>query len=383
MTYSIIGICVVVYVAELVSPAVVRNFAFVPVVGAHEPWRALTAAFLHSPQMFLHIVFNMLALWQIGPYLERTARPAAVPRDLPRLRRRRVGRVPACSPRRRRPPTRSASWFTAVVGASGAVFGLFGALLVLNRHLGRSSAGIGIMILINAAFGFFYPGIAWQAHLGGFVTGLACAGIVALLNKQHLRRYAVLGMLGVLVVVIAAWRQVRHGPAPARSLKVTQPSARVVTTVHRTALLMAVVIGLVHIRVARWTGSWWGVGLAHGVSFPPRPPRSSCVHVDRPETRPHGPVGASLVRVRAGAVRRRGAVPAGAPEVGWTRDGHSRCCGGCSATRYAVSPSQQPVSTPRTLRCCARTWGRSHLVAAAPRSKSRRADRNTASGARR
>jgi len=203
VTYSIIGICVVVYVAELISPAVVRNFAFYPVVGAQEPWRALTAAFLHSPQMFLHIVFNMLVLWQIGPYLEGL---------LGRLRFLVMYLVCAVGGSAgflllASPPTAAdpiGSWYTAVVGASGAVFGLFGALLVLNRHLGRSTAGIGIMILINAAIGFFYPGIAWQAHLGGFVTGVACAGIVALLNKQHLRRYAVLGMLGVLVVVIAA-----------------------------------------------------------------------------------------------------------------------------------------------------------------------------------
>jgi membrane associated rhomboid family serine protease len=82
------------------------------------------------------------------------------------------------------------------------VFGLFAALLVLNRHLGRSTAGIGVIILINAVFGFIYPGIAWQAHLGGFITGLACAGVIALLNKEGLRRYAILGMLGVLVVVV-------------------------------------------------------------------------------------------------------------------------------------------------------------------------------------
>ena len=69
--------------------------------------------------------------------------------------------------------------------------------------MGRSTAGIGILILINAAIGFLYPGIAWQAHLGGFLTGLACAGVIAVLNKQHLRRYAILGMLAVLVVVVA------------------------------------------------------------------------------------------------------------------------------------------------------------------------------------
>ena len=58
-------------------------------------------------------------------------------------------------------------WHTGAVGASGAVFGLFGALLVLNRRLGRSSAGMYVTIAINAVSGSSIPGIAWQAHLGG------------------------------------------------------------------------------------------------------------------------------------------------------------------------------------------------------------------------
>ena len=62
---------------------------------------------------------------------------------------------------------------TGAVGASGAVFGLFGALLVLNRQLGRSSAGIVVDHRINAVLGFLIPGIAWQAHLGGLITGAA------------------------------------------------------------------------------------------------------------------------------------------------------------------------------------------------------------------
>ena len=212
VTYSIIAICVVVYVGELVSPWVIQTFAFAPSVGAQEPWRALTAAFLHSPQMFLHIVFNMLVLWQIGPYLEGL---------LGRIRFLVLYLVCAVGGSAgvlllASPPTPAdpfGSWYTGVVGASGAVFGLFAALLVLNRHLGRSTAGIGALIVINAAIGFIFPGIAWQAHLGGFLTGLACAGVIALLNKQHLRKYAVWGMLGVLAFVVALMA-VKYASAP-------------------------------------------------------------------------------------------------------------------------------------------------------------------------
>ncbi|HET7761644.1 MAG TPA: rhomboid family intramembrane serine protease, partial [Phycicoccus sp.] len=76
------------------------------------------------------------------------------------------------------------AWWTSAVGASGAVFGLFGAFLVLQRRLGRSAAGMWVIIGINAVIGFV-PGfnIAWQAHLGGLITGAAAAGVIAYLGR--------------------------------------------------------------------------------------------------------------------------------------------------------------------------------------------------------
>jgi membrane associated rhomboid family serine protease len=96
------------------------------------------------------------------------------------------------------------AWFGPVVGASGAIFGLFGALLVLNRHLGRSSTAMYATIAINAAFGFLYPGISWQAHLGGLVTGLICAGAIVVFRRQGVRHlvWAAFGAVLVLLVVV-------------------------------------------------------------------------------------------------------------------------------------------------------------------------------------
>ena len=48
------------------------RWLFQPIVAFFEPWRFLTAAFLHSPGQYLHIVFNMVALWFVGPTLENT-----------------------------------------------------------------------------------------------------------------------------------------------------------------------------------------------------------------------------------------------------------------------------------------------------------------------
>ncbi len=101
------------------------------------------------------------------------------------------------------------SWYTRAVGASGAVFGLFAAFLVLQRRLGRSAAGMYVVIGINAVLGFVIPGIAWQAHLGGLVTGAIGATAIAYLGRSKgLMRPSDRGvhwvaLAGLLVVLVA------------------------------------------------------------------------------------------------------------------------------------------------------------------------------------
>lgn len=187
VTMTIIAICVVVYVGQMASPRVTNEVAFVPYLGDTEPWRFLTSAFAHSPRQILHILFNMYALWIMGGYLEPMlgrARFAALylitafggsvvylllgfPHTVDELNRGDFG-----------------AWETPAVGASGAVFGLFGAFLILQRRLGRSAATMYATIGINAVIGFIVPGIAWQAHLGGFLVGVACAAVFAYLGKR-------------------------------------------------------------------------------------------------------------------------------------------------------------------------------------------------------
>ncbi len=207
-TWTFIGACVAAYLAQLVRPQVTDDFAFAPVVGWQEPWRALTSAFLHAPSMPLHIALNMLFLWQIGPYLEQLlgrARFAAL--YLLCALGGSVGVLLMASA-----PThllssgeaaRYAAWGTEVVGASGAVFGLFGALIVLNRHLGRSSPALYVVLGVNLVFGFVYPGVAWQAHLGGLLTGVTAAAAVSRLTTPSRRRWH-LPVFAVLVAVLLA-----------------------------------------------------------------------------------------------------------------------------------------------------------------------------------
>ncbi len=205
VTVTIIGICVAVWLLQRVSPVVTNDLAFVPVLGSSAPWRFLTAAFAHSPSQLLHILFNMYALWVLGQYLE------------PLLGRFRFGALYLVSAfggsvgflLLASPPTSvadfaSTNWGTPTVGASGAVFGLFGALIVLNRHLGRSSGPMFGVLAINAVLGFVVPGIAWQAHLGGLLTGVALAAVITATAPQKRRRLQLPALVAVVVLLAAA-----------------------------------------------------------------------------------------------------------------------------------------------------------------------------------
>jgi len=209
VTKALIAACVVMYAVQWLRPHTTEDLAFAPIVGWSEPWRALTAAFLHSPQMPLHLALNMLWLWQIGPYLESLLGRA---RFLALYLVSSLGGSAAVlllaeAPRKlltRAEAANYASWATSVVGASGAVFGLFGALLVLNRKLGRSSGPLYGVLAVNAVFGFLYPGISWQAHLGGLVTGALVAGVFALLAHRDRRSWQWPALVLVVALVVAA-----------------------------------------------------------------------------------------------------------------------------------------------------------------------------------
>lgn len=210
VTVTMIAVCAGLYVAQLANDKITDALIFAPLLSWHEPWRALTAAFLHSPTMPLHILLNMFVLWQIGPYLESLlgrARYAAL-YLLSAIGGSVCVLLLAPAPHRLlSSPMEWAfyeQWLTGVVGASGAVFGLFGAILVVNRHLGRTSAGLVATIVINGAIGFIYPNISWQGHLGGFLTGAAVAAVLVTLREAPRRQWqpvALTALLALLVLV--------------------------------------------------------------------------------------------------------------------------------------------------------------------------------------
>jgi membrane associated rhomboid family serine protease len=211
VTMGIIGICVAVFLAQMAVGGLTSRIAFVPAYGVAEPWRFLTSAFAHSQNLFLHIAFNMYALWMMGSYLEPLlGRARFIATYLLSALGGSVVYLLLAQPQTYADAlaTGPGMWWQGAVGASGAVFGLFGAFLVLQRRLGRPAAGMYVVIGINAVIGFVIPGIAWQAHLGGLVTGAACAAVIgylgraATLTRPANRQVHWAGLAGVLAVLV-------------------------------------------------------------------------------------------------------------------------------------------------------------------------------------
>lgn len=166
------------------------HLALIPPAVAHgEWWRLFTAAFLHFG--IFHIGFNMYALWILGQALEPAfgrARFLAV--YIISALAGSVG-VLLMTP-----------VDTTVVGASGAIFGLFGALFVVQRKRGGDLRSIIVLLVINAALGFIIPGIAWQAHLGGLIAGALCAAVIAYAPRRNRALVQWGGMAAVVLLMV-------------------------------------------------------------------------------------------------------------------------------------------------------------------------------------
>ncbi|MCC5580008.1 rhomboid family intramembrane serine protease [Microtetraspora sp. AC03309] len=194
VTWTLLIINVLAYLAELTrADEIINTFATSSVyVFYGEWWRLLTGAFLHAPPpSFWHILFNMWALYAIGPELER------------RLGSLRFAALYLLS---------ALGGSIAVYlfglwayGASGAIYGMFGALFVVSRKLGFDARGVLWLIGINIVLTFVVPGISWQGHLGGLVTGTAIAAAFVYAprkSRNAVQLAAVVAVLAVMAVIL-------------------------------------------------------------------------------------------------------------------------------------------------------------------------------------
>jgi membrane associated rhomboid family serine protease len=165
---------IVVYVAQfLLGDILIANFAlFAPSVENGKWWLLITAGFLHGS--IIHLLFNVYILWVIGSQLESI-----------------VGNIKF-----------TIIYFVSLlggslasylfspfgsysIGASGAIFGLMGAMLVVGRKRNLDISQITTLVAINVVIGFVLSGIDWRAHLGGLAAGAFIAWV--LLNAISLK----------------------------------------------------------------------------------------------------------------------------------------------------------------------------------------------------
>jgi len=202
-TFVLIAINVVMYVVEIAAGtgglsiptgnSVTLDYGlFGPFVAEGEWYRLLTSGFLHAN--LIHIGFNMFLLFMLGRLLEPAlGTPRFVLLYFASLLAGSFGAL-LMDPN------------ALTVGASGAVFGLFGAgfLIARDRGMGALASELGFLIVINLVLSFTVSGISAGGHLGGLVGGSICgaaiiAGARGMLGPNHrVAEYAVMVAVGVV-----------------------------------------------------------------------------------------------------------------------------------------------------------------------------------------
>jgi membrane associated rhomboid family serine protease len=200
-TYTLIAINVAVFLAVEGTGASIGNggggsvftkgFLYGPYIAQHhEYWRLLSAGFLHDG--FLHLLFNMMFLYFMGPMLEQA-----------------IGRANFV-----------VVYFTCLlagsfgallfqpgyptVGASGAAFGVLGALIVVARARGIPiwQSGLGIVLAVNVVFSLSFRQISVGGHLGGLVAGFLAGALIVELGER--RRMPAAAIAGCVVLAVAS-----------------------------------------------------------------------------------------------------------------------------------------------------------------------------------
>jgi membrane associated rhomboid family serine protease len=192
ITYGLIAVNIAVFLLQIALPALTPRFALRPyaIAQADQYFRLFSSAFMHDG--IVHILFNMYALYVLGPPLEQ---------HLGRLRYAGLYLLSALGgsvavyllsdPR------------TATLGASGAIFGLFGATAVAYKRFNLDMRWLIGLIAINLVLTFSIPNISWQGHLGGLITGAVVAA--AYIYAPRDRRSLVQGTATVGLLVLFAF----------------------------------------------------------------------------------------------------------------------------------------------------------------------------------
>jgi rhomboid protease GluP len=167
-TYSLIAVICGAYLLQLVVPSIQQQLwlpSFEYLQFSNEWYRLFTVALTHGG--IFHLGFNMYSLLVLGNPLEAAygKQKFLIVFFFSLL----TGSLTSAY---------FASLYSASVGASGAIFGLFGALAIVGKKIGADIRSIVVIIGINFAFGFALGGVDWRAHLGGLIGGVVAAQLV-------------------------------------------------------------------------------------------------------------------------------------------------------------------------------------------------------------
>jgi membrane associated rhomboid family serine protease len=205
VTWTLIAVNILLYLVELAHPSLAADWWMLgyaqyypggPMhgVAAGESYRLITSAFLPGTGSLgiLDIAFNMWALYVVGPSLEQL-----------------LGRVRFLAVYLLSAVGGSVLFYylapqnVPALGASGAIFGLFGAWFVASRKLGFDSRGIVLLIALNLGLSFVYRStIAWQDHVGGLIVGAVVMAAYAYAPRKN--RIAIQVAATVAVAVLLA-----------------------------------------------------------------------------------------------------------------------------------------------------------------------------------
>ncbi len=196
-TMSLLATILLVYIGQWLSGGLVTTLLlYWPPLTVSEPWRMVTALFVHSERSLFHILFNGYSLWVLGTLLERLL---GARRFLALFFTAGLG------------GSLAVLWLAptqAVIGASGAIFGLFGTLLVIQRNFGGTNPQLLIVLVLNLILGFVVPGISWQAHIGGLLVGILL-GWMLVKDREAQKPQGMVRLFGAVIAGIVVLALVR------------------------------------------------------------------------------------------------------------------------------------------------------------------------------
>jgi membrane associated rhomboid family serine protease len=171
-TIGLITIICGFFLWQKIDPLIINNFRLLPLADLQSSgqwYRLFTVALMHdqTSDLPIHLAFNMLALHSLGTQIEATLGKSKffVIFFISLL----AGSI-------------TSTYFLPIgggsIGASGAVFGLFGAILVIYRKYRADIKSVLITVGLNLAIGFTIPNIDWRAHVGGLLGGAVAAKVL-------------------------------------------------------------------------------------------------------------------------------------------------------------------------------------------------------------